>query len=834
MPQSADFEAIFARSPNPYVLMDRQLTLVAMNDAYCAATGRTREELLGRNMFDAFPADPKSDGYRSLHGSLTRVAQTGAPDHLPLIRYDIPLADGLGFEERYWSATHTPIPNRAGDTAFVLQHTVDVTELQRLRALARDAGTANLVEAGVLQRAQAVQQDNLQLEQERSFLRSLFVQTPGFIAVLSGPDYVFTLANDAYHRLVARENVVGQSVREALPEVVEQGFVELLDRVYATGQPFVGRGVRLVTADAGERFIDFIYQPILDAAGTATGIFVQGNDVTEQHHASEQLRRLNETLEARIVTAIEERRQAEVALQQAQKMDAIGKLTGGVAHDFNNLLQVVSGNLQLLAKDIAGNDRAERRVTNALAGVSRGAKLAAQLLAFGRRQPLEPKVVNIGRFVYGMEDMLRRAIGDAVEIETVVSGGLWNTFVDPGQVENALLNLAINARDAMDGHGKLTIELGNAHLDDNYARTHAEVTPGQYIMLAVTDTGAGMAPDILEQVFEPFFSTKPEGKGTGLGLSMVYGFVKQSGGHVKIYSEPGQGTTVKLYLPRALQAEEAGEPIDTGPVVGGSETVLIAEDDDEVRATAVELLTELGYRVLKARDAASALAIVESGVPIDLLFTDVVMPGTLKSPELARITRERHPDIAVLFTSGYTENSIVHGGRLDEGVDLLSKPYTREMLARKVRYVLANQRQRAASLPEQKQALAAMPAPASPARLSILLVEDDALIRANTAELLQHLGHTVVEAASAEDATTALQTVPIDILFTDVELPGASGANLAERARELRPQVGVVFATGNDHVPALEEGAAAVLLPKPYDGTAIAEALAKAAGRVPA
>ncbi|UYY56918.1 response regulator [Sphingomonas sp. S2-65] len=833
MPQSVDFEAVFSRSANPYVLVDRQFTLIAMNDAYCIATGRARADLLGRNMFEAFPSDPGSESYRLLHGSLSRVAESGAPDHLPLIRYDIPLAGGLGSEERYWSATHTPVPNRAGETAYILQHTVDVTELQRLRALARDAGSSNnLVEAGVFQRAQAVQRDNLALEQERAFLRSLFVQTPGFIAVLSGPDHVFTLANDAYHRVVGRENVVGQSVREALPEVVEQGFLDLLDRVYQTGQPFVGRGVRLVLSDAGspaaERYIDFIYQPILDPTGAVTGIFVQGNDVTEQHYATEQLRRLNETLETRIVTEIAERRQAEAALQQAQKMEAIGKLTGGVAHDFNNLLQVVSGNLQLLAKDVAGNDRAERRVTNALAGVSRGAKLAAQLLAFGRRQPLEPKVVNIGRFVYGMEDMLRRAIGDAVEVETVVSGGLWNTFVDPGQVENALLNLAINARDAMDGQGKLTIEVGNAHLDDNYARTHAEVTPGQYVLLAVTDTGQGIGPDILTQVFEPFFSTKPEGKGTGLGLSMVYGFVKQSGGHVKIYSEVGQGTTVKLYLPRALQAEEVGELADTGPVVGGSETILVAEDDDEVRATAIDLLTELGYRVLKARDAASALAIVESGVAIDLLFTDVVMPGTLKSPELARITRDRYPDVAVLFTSGYTENSIVHGGRLDEGVDLLSKPYTREMLARKVRYVLANQRQRGASVSEQKLALSNMSAPdAAPARLSILLVEDDTLIRANTAELLQHLGHTVVEAASAEDATTALQTVPIDILFTDVELPGISGSVLATRARELRPHVGVIFATGNDHVAGLE-GEGAVLLRKPYDGPAIAEALTKA------
>ncbi|WP_294283759.1 PAS domain-containing sensor histidine kinase, partial [uncultured Sphingomonas sp.] len=328
--------------------------------------------------------------------------------------------------------------------------------------------------------------------------------------------------------------------------------------------------------------------------------------VRHRERAEEQLRHLNEHLEARVISEIGERRRTEAALAQAQKMETIGKLTGGVAHDFNNLLQVVSGNLQLLAKDIAGNDRAERRVANAMAGVSRGSKLAAQLLAFGRRQALEPKVVNVTRFVQGMDDMLRRAIGEGVEVETVFGGGLWNCFIDPAQIENALLNLAINARDAMSGQGKLTIELSNAHLDDDYARTHDEVEPGQYVMLAVSDTGTGMTPDIVDKVFEPFFSTKSEGKGSGLGLSMVYGFVKQSGGHVKIYSEPGHGTTIKLYLPRSMDSEDVEVIVNTGAIEGGTETVLVVEDDDEVRATVVEMLGDLGYRVLKAVDAQSA------------------------------------------------------------------------------------------------------------------------------------------------------------------------------------------------------------------------------------
>ncbi len=568
--------------------------------------------------------------------------------------------------------------------------------------------------------------------------------------------------------------------------------------------------------------------------------------VRHRERAEQQLRHLNDNLEARVIAEIESRRQTEMKLAQAQKMETVGKLTGGVAHDFNNLLQVVSGNLQLLARDVAGNDRAERRVANAMAGVSRGSKLASQLLAFGRRQALEPKVVNVTRFVNGMDDMLRRAIGEGVEVETIVGGGLWNTFIDPAQIENALLNLAINARDAMEGQGRLTIELGNAHLDDAYARTHDEVMPGQYVMLAVSDTGSGMAPEIIDKVFEPFFSTKGEGKGSGLGLSMVYGFVKQSGGHVKIYSEVGHGTTIRLYLPRAMQSEDVEVQVDHGPITGGSETVLVVEDDAEVRAIVVEMLTDLGYRVLKAVDATSALSVVESGIPIDMLFTDVVMPGTLKSPELARKARERLPDIAVLFTSGYTENSIVHGGRLDAGVELLSKPYTREALARKFRHVLGNrgQRQLAAlsqtslsqtSLSQASLSRTAAPVaaePVAPSRgINVLLVEDDEMIRASTAEILIEQGFTVLDAASAEAAMTMLRANSIDVLVTDVNLPGLSGPEFADRARTLRPDLGIVFATG-DTAAVLAE-AEAVMLAKPYGADVLVRAVNSAMARRP-
>ncbi len=552
------------------------------------------------------------------------------------------------------------------------------------------------------------------------------------------------------------------------------------------------------------------------------------SQVRHRERAEEQLRALNENLEARVIAEIGERRQAEAKLAQAQKLESIGKLTGGVAHDFNNLLQVVSGSLQLLSKDIAGNDRAERLVANAMAGVSRGAKLAAQLLAFGRRQALEPRVVNATRLVQGMDDMLRRALGGAVEIETVLGGGLWNTFVDPTQIENALLNLAINARDAMGGSGKLTVELANAHLDEDYARQHDEVTPGQYVMLAVSDTGSGMTPEVMARVFEPFFSTKAEGKGSGLGLSMVYGFVKQSGGHVKIYSEIGHGTTVKLFLPRAAQAEDMPVRVDTGNIVGGTETVLVVEDDAEVREVVVAMLSDLGYRVLQASDAAKGLAVIESGIPVDLLFTDVVMPGTLKSPEMARQARQRIPDLAVLFTSGYTENSIVHGGRLDAGVELLSKPYSREALARRVRHVLVNRAQR-----QQAPAPAARPAAAPVADAAatgcvVLLVEDDPLIRSTSATMLADAGYTVVEAGSAEDAGTLAEHHHPVAVVTDINLPGRSGTELAAQLRARRPGLAVVFASGDASPLPRGELSGSVILAKPYDAAALAAAVRSA------
>jgi PAS domain S-box-containing protein len=496
------------------------------------------------------------------------------------------------------------------------------------------------------------------------FFRELADNAPVMIW-RSGPDKLCDWFNKPWLQFVGR--TMEQEVGNGWAENVHAEDFDRCLSIYVT------------SFDARERFSmiyrlrrsDGVYREILDngapfyRGGDFAGYFGSCIDVTDQ-------------------------RATEAQLRQAQKMEALGKLTGGVAHDFNNLLQVIGGNLEMLAVEIGDDDRLNRRLETALQAVWRGSKLASQLLAFARRQPLLPKVVNLGRLIRNADDMLRRALGEAIEIETVIASGLWNTMVDPVQVETALLNLAINARDAMSGAGKLTIEADNAFLDDNYAARHAEVAPGQYVMIAITDTGSGIAPEIIERVFDPFFTTKPEGEGTGLGLSMVHGFVKQSGGHIKIYSQAGDGTSVRIYLPRTRQSEDIPTDVATARITRGSETILLVEDDDDVRTTTAEMLSELGYSVLRAKDADNALVIIESGATIDMLFTDIVMPGTLRAPELARKAKEKIPGIAVLFTSGYADNAIVHGGRLDDGINLISKPYAREELGRKLRNVLRN------------------------------------------------------------------------------------------------------------------------------------------------
>jgi PAS domain S-box-containing protein len=494
------------------------------------------------------------------------------------------------------------------------------------------------------------------------------------------------------------------------------------------------------------------------------------------------------------------RAEAEEQIRRAQRMEAIGQLTGGVAHDFNNLLQVIRANLEMLAGRLSDDEIASQRVRSALHGADQAAQLTRQLLAFARRQPLEPRVVNLGRLVTDMSDLLGRSVGESISVDLLIEPGLWNCLVDPVQVESAVLNLALNARDAMTGGGRLALSLDNASIGEAELRELEDAAPGEYVMLTMTDSGHGMAPEVLARVFEPFFTTKGEEKGTGLGLSMVYGFVKQSRGHLQLASAPGQGTTVKILLPRSHEAEER---TTEAPVVTTSriDTVLVVEDEPAVRAAACAMLQELGYRCLEASDGSQALALLERGAEVQLLFTDMVMPGPVKSTELAALAREMIPDLPILFTSGYAESAVLREGRMEQGALLLSKPYSRAALSTKIQAAIR----------------AVQPV--------VLVVEDDPLVRLSAADMVEDLGFVAV---AVEDAANALQLLQsgtrADVLFTDVGLPDMKGPELAEAALALRPDLPVIFASG--YADTGETPPGAVWLSKPYEQRELASALA--------
>ncbi|MFG1426303.1 PAS domain-containing protein [Roseixanthobacter glucoisosaccharinicivorans] len=802
--QGSDISALFNAVPNPYVILTPDFTIVGMNDAYLRVTMRRREDILGLSMFAAFPSDPASASNQMLRASLERVIRNKARDDLPFIPYPIQRPDG-GMEMRYWSATHTPLFGPDGNVRHVVQHTVDVTELHNLRVSlgATTPSPALLIEGEVFDRAEAVQEANAKLHRERQRLQALFEQAPAFTAVLRGPDHLVELANAAYLRLAGGRPLVGLTVREAFPELAGQPVLAALDEAYRTGKAFVAHGLSLMLRPAPglpleEHVLDFIYQPVVDADGSVGGIFVQGQDITEQRRAEDALRKLNESLEALVAERTRERdrlwrlsgdlmgvcredgvleavngawsdllgwsesdllahgfldlvhpedvaatraalarsreapaiprfenrcrrsdgtyrvlawtlaadtgrlyivgrdmtdqRLTEEQLRQSQKMEAVGQLTGGIAHDFNNLLQGITGSLDILKRRVAQGRTAEleRFVDNAMSSAHRAAALTHRLLAFSRRQPLDPKALRINPLVLSMEDLLRRTMGESIHLNLGLAEDLWSTLCDANQLENAILNLVINARDAMPEGGQLTLETRNVHLDEGYAARVPGVTAGHYVCLSVSDTGTGMDPQVIARAFDPFFTTKPIGQGTGLGLSMIYGFARQSEGQCHIYSEVGVGTCVKVYLPRHHDGvPEPAEP--PAPQVrqsgGAGGVVLVVEDDLVVRGLILEVLHELGYATVEAVDGQAGLDLLRSDQRFDLVISDIGLPR-LNGRQMVDAAREARGDLKVLFMTGYAETAAVAAGFLEPGMSMVTKPFAVAHLAARIRAML--------------------------------------------------------------------------------------------------------------------------------------------------
>ena len=518
-------------------------------------------------------------------------------------------------------------------------------------------------------------------------------QMPGFAAILIGPEHIFDYVNDAYIKISGERDFIGKSVREVFPELAGQGFYELLDGAFVSGQRFIAQALPIrLEGEESERYLDLLYQPVFDEQRCVTGIFVGGYDVTDRLRAERALADANATLEDRIDAALNDRERIEEALRQAQKMEAVGQLTGGLAHDFNNLLTAVTGGLDLLSLRITQGriDELDRYITMAKTGANRAAALTHRLLAFSRRQTLAPTLTDVDHLIAGMHELIVRTIGPEIHVEFVSSPDLWSVLVDSPQLESALLNLCINARDAMPDGGRLTIETHNKRLDARAAELQ-DLIAGEYVSLCVTDTGTGMTPEIIERVFDPFFTTKPIGEGTGLGLSMIYGFVRQSGGQVRIYSEVGTGTTMCLYLPRhsgqatigidgELPTDERRAPQD--------HTVLVVEDEEAIRMLIKEVLSDAGYRTVEASTGPAGVAILQSSERIDLLVTDVGLPGGLNGRQVADAGRAIRPDLKVLFVTGYAANAAVGAGHLDKDMEVLTKPFSVIELTRKVNDIL--------------------------------------------------------------------------------------------------------------------------------------------------
>lgn len=660
---SALFSQMFDQAPTFMALLrgpEHRFELA--NPSYLRLVGN--RPIVGRTVAEALP-EVAAQGFVSI---LDEVYRTGKPYTASGSRVELRDGPDGPVNERFLDFVYQPLRGSDGEVNAIFVEGADVTE-QRLA-----------------ERAHA---------DSEAMYRGLFdAIDEGFciIEFFDGPhgpnsDYVHVQANEAYARHAGIPDVVGQKLREMVPDEAD-AWVARYGAVLETGEPIRFQQELVATG----RFLELAAYRIEPASRRQVAVLFQ--DITARRRAEHAVAELNATLEEQVRERTYELLAAEEALRQSQKMEAVGQLTGGIAHDFNNLLAGINGSLEMMSTRLAQGRIGEldRYITSAIGATRRAASLTQRLLAFSRRQTLSPNPTNVNTLATGMLDLITRTVGPQVDVEMVGGTGLWTTFVDAGQLENALLNLCINSRDAMPDGGKLTIETSNRWMDERAARQRG-LAPGQYVALCVSDTGTGMEPDVVSRAFDPFFTTKPIGQGTGLGLSMVYGFAAQSGGAARIYSEPGKGTMICIYLPRHHGPSETVDPVgpaddmSTGTPTG--ETVLVVDDEVLIRMLAVEQLEELGYHVLEAGDGPSALKILETAQPVSLLVSDVGLPGGMNGRQLADAARVSRPDLRVLFVTGYAENAVVNHGHLDPGMHVMTKPYEMEAFARKVKELIA-------------------------------------------------------------------------------------------------------------------------------------------------
>lgn len=662
-----DFKLLFESVPGLFLALrpDAVYTILGASDAYLRATLTEREKIVGRGLFDVFPDnpdDPQATGVRNLKASLERAFSRKVPDAMAVQKYDIrkPASEGGGFEERFWSPLNVPVLSGDGKVAYIIHRVEDVTESIRL---SRDLKSS--IE-----------------ERDRYFNLSRDM------ICVAGTDGYFKLLNPAWER------ALGFTVSELL-SAPYLDYVHPDDRdatVTTRGKQEGGEDVyhfenRYRCKDGSYRWLSWTATPVIDGL-----IYATARDVTESKRIREELKALNADLERKVAERTNELAAANERYFQAQKMEAIGRLAGGVAHDFNNLLMVISGYADVLVKRLPAEDPLKADAREIQEAAQRAVGLTRQLLAFSRKQVIQPKVMDLNALVVGVETMLRRLLGETIQVKILLAPAVGRVKADPSQIDQVLLNLAVNARDAMPSGGTLRIETADADLDRAYAQDHFGVPPGRYVMLAVSDTGIGMDKETLSHIFEPFFTTKGLGKGTGLGLSTVYGIAKQNGGHVWAYSEPGQGTTFKVYLPRVEEPLSGAGPLARpAPMTPArASTIVVVEDEPAVRQLVCGILRREGYVVIEVDEPAQAeRRCREHGGPVHMLVTDVVMPGMNGSVVAQRLLAQ-YPKLQVLFMTGYTENVVLDEALLKRGAAVLEKPFPPDLLLRKVERALGN------------------------------------------------------------------------------------------------------------------------------------------------